>query len=348
MYGSCLSCYADVVRALLGFLPDAYATAMQQAPATQQAVLSVLLDRCLPLLAADCSPETLANDRHQHMSLACFLAYALHAPCLARQLVERLGQPQGSPHIQQALQVVAALPLQRSPASVEGGTFGEQHAGAAALLTTLCRNSPACLTSGGTEPARQLLVALPHVAAVLAALAANSSVSAAHVARFCTLMHVATKLLLGRQAPISSDSQLGVWAAACDAAVRLVPSMLQLHERCQSLDKELLRPAPLLLSQQLVGLLDEGIAAANYTTAKYSATKEPSVADEQLVRQLWALHTSMCRLVAWLAADPSSARAAMLPGGEVQGTNALLAALSRVRFVLMVEGGVSVDQGGLR
>jgi len=48
-----LADFADMASSLLASFPDTYNTAMQQSPATQQAVLSVLLDRCLPLLAAD-------------------------------------------------------------------------------------------------------------------------------------------------------------------------------------------------------------------------------------------------------------------------------------------------------
>ena len=58
--------------------------------------------------------------------------------------------------------------------------------------------------------------------------------------------------------------------------------------------------------------------------------RQPLADSEQLLRQLWALHTSMCRLVVWLAADPSGTRAALLPA-NLHGA-AMLCWLDNVLF----------------
>ncbi|PRW60748.1 starch binding domain-containing [Chlorella sorokiniana] len=123
-----LQSFIAVAISLLGWLSNSYTSAMQQAPGTQHAVLSVLLDRCLPLLSADCSAETLADPSHPHCGIAEFLPQAVGVPCLESELERRMGRRQGAAYIRQALQLVAALPLQPGAAEEMPGAFGEQHA----------------------------------------------------------------------------------------------------------------------------------------------------------------------------------------------------------------------------
>ncbi|KAI7844406.1 hypothetical protein COHA_002000 [Chlorella ohadii] len=101
--------YASVVQLLLAYLPDAYNTAVQQSPATQQAVLSVLLDRCLPLLAADSSADTLADETQPVYDLALCLGYALDAHCLEQGLTARMQQPTSAAYIRKALQMALSV-----------------------------------------------------------------------------------------------------------------------------------------------------------------------------------------------------------------------------------------------
>ena len=340
-----LGSYAAVVRALLCFLPEAYTSAVQQAPAVPQAVLSVLLDRCLPLLAADCSPDTLADDRHPHMSLACFLFSAVGSACLQSELARRMKQPQGAAVIQQALQVLAALPLQRSPASVEAASFGEQHVGAATLLCQLCTVGSELPTTRLASLARQLVAALPRIATVVAALAADSSIITRLLAQMCFSLCVAVPILHSELPAITSNGQLAAWAAAANAALRLVPALLQLHERFQVLVGHSLPRAAQFLLLQLVATTD---GPSMCTAASAAKLRQPAAPDEQLVRQLWALHTSMCRLVAWLAADPSGDRAAMVASGGVPCAALLLQRLSLLRFIVLLEASRCSEAGLLR
>ena len=332
------------VRALLGYLPDVYHDAMQQAPATQQAVLSVLLDRCLPLLASDCSPETLGSNNHPHYALACCLPLALTSPCLVSQLAQRMGQPQAAACLQQALQVVAALPLQHSPAA-PAGDFGEQHAVLMLLLGQLFEDFH---RGAGSAAASQLFQeALPGMVAMLAALAAEGSVPAPRLARICCGLRQAATVILQHRLGIGSDGQLAAWAAACSAALRLAPTLLQLHERCQQVDNEAWREGPSQLAHHLLWLLTGAQPAAAYVRQKFSAVPPPPP-DEQAARQLWALHTSLCRLVAWLAADTSGALAALLPGGRMPNAAWLMNQTIGVRYALLVQGDLCIRNGVLR
>ncbi len=313
-------------------------------------MLSVLLDHCLPLLAADCTPETIADTGHLHCTLSTRLGLVLGSPCLASELAARMQQPGSVAYLQQALRVVAALPLYRSAAAATPRQFGQQHMGAAQLLAVLCApgGSSRLAESTGREVAWRFVEAAPHIAAVLAALAADDGIEAWQLAQMCDGLAAAAAALLTRLPDISSDSQLAAWAAACGATVRLKPTLLELHERCQSASREFLQRAPLHLAGRLASLLDEVSGAFIYTGAKHAAPQAAAAANEQLVRQLWAVHTSMCRLVAWLAADPSGGRAEVLPGGSADGIVWLLQGFSSVRHILLMEAGCAIDEGILR
>ena len=334
LYANCLASYAGVAHSLIACRTATYQDALQQQPATQQAVLSVLLDRCLPLLAANCSPETLADFWHPHYALAFHLGHPLASPCLASELRQRMQQPQA--FVQQALQVTAALPLQRSPGAAIPDTFGGQHAGAVLLLGTLCFYAPS-LPAGSAPTETWQLEAVPRMTALLVALAADSNIPTGQLAQVCFGLHLAAGKLLAELPPISSDSQLAAWAAAADAALRAMPALLQLHERCQSFkpsDASGLdfQQFPMQLARALAQLLPASRAADMYIGAKDSL-RQPLTDSERLLRQLWALHNSMCRLVAWVAADPTGMRAAVLPA-ELQGT-AMLNWLDNMFFAVL-------------
>ncbi|KAI7844407.1 hypothetical protein COHA_002001 [Chlorella ohadii] len=333
-----LADYACVAQELAS-VSDAYNTAMQQSPATQQAMLSVLLDCCLPVLAAGSLPDTLADEMHPAYGLAVCLGFALELPCADYVPTAHMQRPASAAYLQQALQVVAALPLQRREADT-AGRFGTQHAGTALLLGRLCihGNLPASTAAAAAWP---FVEAVPRLAAMLAALAADDSIPASYVDIACYGLQLAGYGLLQHLPPISTDSQLAAWAAAVDAPLRLAPVLLQLQERCRSVNDS---QAPLRLSQQLLGLLGSAEAAATHVKGKHAAA-QPAAADERLVQQLWALHTSMCRLVAWLATDPGGGRAAVLPGGQEQGSDQLLKAFCHARQALMGEATRALKEG---
>lgn len=339
VFAHALGSFATVTYCLLILSPEVYGPALQRASATEQAVLSVLLDRCLPVVAADCTAETLAEDGHPHRELARFLGLVLQAPCLQDRVTRQMQQPQGAAYIRQALRVVAALPLQRSPVTEEADLFGDQHVGAAALLASLCAPDGCFSIPDSTVSAvyGRFVGALPRIAAMLTAVAGDESIPAERLARFCYELQLAAEGLFRKLPSFRSDSYLAAWAGAADASLRPLPVLLRLHEGCRFEEEPELRQAPLQLGRQLVSLLDHAKPASSYVEARSSGTQPATAAEGQPLRQLWALHTSMCRLMAWLAADPTGARAAMLPGGSLGGTASLLASFSSLRFALLVE-----------
>ena len=175
--------------------------------------------------------------------------WALHWPCLSSELGRRLRMPQE--FVQQALQVIAALPLQRSPGAAISDTFGGQHAGAALLLGTLCFYTSS-LPAGPAPTETWQLEAVPRITALLAALAADDNIPLEQLAQVCFGLHLAAGKLLVELPHISSDSQLAPWAAAADAALRVMPALLRLHERCQSWTPS--HPSGLDLGQLLLRL----------------------------------------------------------------------------------------------
>lgn len=335
-----------MARTLLHDFGPAYRDVVQQAPAVQQAVLSVLLDRCLARLASDCSPETLAGDIHPHTFIAWSLAFALHSPCVEGGLVARLLQPQGAVHLQRAAHAIAALPARCSDAS-PAGTRGAQHLGLIALLRCLCKPSDSISLPASTLQAASWVYveALPGIATMLAGLAADGSIPALRLAVICFQLLAADSVLLGKMLAIRNDSQLAAWAAAADATLRLMPTLLQLHERCQCLDDNDLRQAPLTLSQQCLALLMNVVSAQQYMRQQRGG-EEPAPTDGQLAVQLWLLHTRVCRLLTWVAADSSGARCALLPSKG--GIAVLLLPLSGLLEVLMTAGQGATEHAMLR
>ncbi len=253
-------------------------------------------------------------------------------------------QPKAAAYIQQAMRVVAALPLQRRAADTPG-RFGAQHASAALLLGHVCSAElPDSTAAAAVWP---FVEAVPRLAALLAALAADDSTPVNQLSVLCYGLRLTAGALLHQLPTLSGNSRLAAWAAAGDASLRLVPVLLQLHERCRSVSGEHLQQAPLHLSQNLLCVVDAAGLAAMHVAEKVRAAQPPA-ADEQLTRQLWSLHTSMCRLVAWLAADPTGARAAVLPLATLQGAALPLHWLSALRYMAMEEGMCASDEGLLR
>jgi len=97
--------------------------------------------------------------------------------------------------------------------------------------------SAACvIMQAAATVAWNFVEAVPHMAAMLEALAADDSIATRWPALVCNWLAVAAEVLL-TQSPArisSSSSQLAAWAAAADASLRLVPTLVQLQERCRS------------------------------------------------------------------------------------------------------------------
>ena len=343
-----------MVYCLLSRLPDTYDDAVQRSPATQQAVLSVLLDRCLPLLAAHSSPDTLADITHPHGSLAYCLGFALDVSCIRELLEQRLAQPRGTAIIQHAIHVATALPSQCSLDAATADTIGAPHMGAAILLGVLCVRSPRLPAGAPSAAAWPFVEAVPRIATWLAALTANSSVPVRRLASICFWLEPAAVILLDHLPAIANTRQLLAWAEAAEAAVRLAPPLLQLHDRCLGLEPRtwggtVCRHSALLLPHLLPRLLEKAGTAAVFVEAPQTAP-QVRAADKSLMQQLWALHTSTCRLLAWLAANPTAAQALAQPHADTNEStiSILLEGFSSLRFGLLQEAQRCMEAGMLR
>lgn len=142
-------------------------------------------------------------------------------------------------------------------AAGQAETFGEQHAGAVALLAYLCSQWAGLPGGSSIDPKWSIMEALPRIATTVAALCTNSTIPATRLAHICQQLHTPVVFANRLLRTIDNDRQLATYAAAADASLRLVPSLWQLHERCQVLDEPPVRFAPCLLAHQLVVLMDK-------------------------------------------------------------------------------------------
>ena len=207
------------------------------------------------------------------------LVAALGLPCLATALQRCLHQPGCAALVQQAADIVQALPVAR-PAGIGPDNFINTHAGTIRLLSRLCNwmHTPLQLapdasgrgggqpTSGGSstvpdspatgagsqaavdvQPAAWALIhLLPHLAALLQELASSDAYSQHRLAVICNDIAAALGLLKARafSGPENLD-QLAAWAAAADAGLRLLPLLVQLGARWSQQQHDPLLPAEL-------------------------------------------------------------------------------------------------------
>ena len=340
-----LASFALAAGELFSIQPDMPSDAPHEIREMEQLAVAltvlVLLDRCLAVLAADSMPDV-AHEMPFHTQRLAHLVWATQSPRLQDQLAVRLQRPQRAECSMHALQVLTSL-------GSSAADSGMRHGHAALLLGQLCQLSFRHTDSTAKAVAWPFVQALPQLAGKLAALAADSRSSALQLARFCDGIQRAAEVLLPQVSSFSSDGQVSAWAAACDAALRLVPTLLlDLHERCTVLTEMqlTLRLAPSKLAQQLLALLGAADTACRYTAAKHIG--KPLNADEQATRQLWSLHTCMCRLLHWVAADRTHAQATLLFHSRMQALTALLRHFGPVIFALQIEAPRAIKQDMFR
>ena len=290
-------------------------------PLVQQAAVAVLLDCCLPLLqnVAATRPELLVADSTHH-SLAACLAKVLSTASLQPALVQRMGRAGGSAHLEQSIQVLESLalstvtgkPSQRAAHKCTAGSLA-----LSALCCMYCSSQPLAATRAAA--AWRYLEALPQVAAMLVRVATDPAEPESDLALLCGSLSLSTDALLEQLPATSNDEQLLAWAKAAHAATRLVPALVQLRERCTDPP-----PSPRQQQQQQqhgVVKLAHSLFRALWGrgarhASQYASQSGPHAAQqqacEQLNRQLWLLHTSMCRLFHFLA---STQAFWLLPGG---------------------------------
>ena len=211
---------------------------------------------------------------------------------------------------------------QPGPSSGSGSGGGSSaRAGAAASDASGSSGPAASAAHPGSE--RQRLAAwevvrlVPNVALVLRQLAAGGSSACTQdrLAGAFAGYAAALQLVGSRQGGIRSWDELGAWAAAADAELRLLPLLADLDARWRHLAPaeqpcELLRTAPCELSLQLVSAVWQRAASAASVWVIGDGVDEPaaaiaSEAPAALSQRLWQLHSTACRMVLWLAARSS-------------------------------------------
>lgn len=335
------------VRASFAFQPISGAV-LADAEA-QRAVLAALLHRCLPCLAASASEAAFVTYGSAQYGMLCSLPLAVGAASLQPALRSALRQPGGSAPIQQALRLIPALPLHRGT-GLGAELFGEQHVAAALLLDLLCQPASAAAAETAAEwrvACWTLLQALPRLAASFSSLGDGERALA-----LCHPLGLAAAKLMQHFNSIANHAELACWAAAADAAIRLVPTVVRLHAlsasiaaRSATAGQSVVVPA---LAELLLGaLLIGGASATVRYWAPLCSSRQPFPAGQaQLPRPMWQLHSRLCKLVHWLACGGS--HAALPFASAADGMQRLIAALTIIRSVLLEDENRGCALGVLR
>lgn len=218
---------------------------------------------------------------------------------------------------------------------------------------------------------------LPQLAAAFASLAGSpaDTTSQAVEERLsdmnsnCTNLRNPLELLLSAQLDTADPGQLSVWSAAAAAGLRLLPCLTQLHTQLEQLSSP--REGVTAVVTSILLLCLEKVPRQLHQLLEWEAQPQPgsmhsshqgaqpagqhqaanqTAAWVSLQAQLWALHTTMCRLVAALTAPANPLR---LPGlkleppgwlGILYDLNATLAAFAGCQKLLRANTMSAVTQ----
>ncbi len=299
--------------------------------ALQRAVIQVLMDRCLPAMAEDlqavASAGLLAHGTGWQMLLR--FRSVLHHSSLRAAVERRRQEPGAATAVRHAAAILSLLPTSRSGpmpgidfslllmhgTSLLGMCLGSMFASQAASLEG---GSAALSEASGTELAAarwQAVRLLPRLAAGLAAELddpqAGAGISAwlANLSGVCAFLAWPVVWAYTLHLDRCSPAQLAALLAAVTASLRLLPSLSALDGRLKQHNRALVGAEVCCTSamQQLAGKLPlrveqilRQLQQADKDTA--SLPIEVVAAWGSLTAPLWALHTSLCRLVAALTA----------------------------------------------
>ncbi|KAL4436742.1 hypothetical protein ABPG75_003881 [Micractinium tetrahymenae] len=246
---------------------SAYGPAVSASPATQQALLDLLLLHMLPGLAAHTArlaEEAQSLQPPQRLgwvkglgTCASQVAYTVTSPALVQALITRIGQPGGAAHVQQAARLslaLLAIPLAEDAPERDLEALAAAHSVVAELLAALVaaghgilsRNewssgsgvqaltisAPAGRQSGSADELRAaqagILSWLPQALIGVRRLATVGCQSP-HLLGLCSCA-ASTFHITAQSCPIDSWQHIGPCAAAADAALRALPAVLQLEQ----------------------------------------------------------------------------------------------------------------------
>lgn len=323
-----------------------HSSAVAADPALQQAIVQVLVDHCLPATAEALQVEAATGLQEQGTGWQMLLRLdILLRDNSLRPAVAKWGRAPGAAvAVGRAAAILSLLPTSRAGA-MPGDAFSRLLFEGTSLLVQCLygvlfpdaagmeRGSEAAPTASDTELSAAAQIALQLVPRLVSSYAAeldDPQACAAYPAGVpiyfnnlsvaCCYLAQPLSLPFLFQLEECSAAQLNGWLAAVTATLRLLPRLSALDAQLKQHGSEMVWAERCCSSilEQLVRYLPQqlGQIARRMQQLSGSAAVLDGVAWGSLQAHLWALHTSLCRLVAALTApvEPLS-----LPGVSLDG-----------------------------
>lgn len=314
--------------------------------ALQQAIVEVLMRHCLPATAESLQAEGMQREGIGLQVLLRLPSVVGHSSL--RPAIQRWGQaPGAAAAVGHVADILSLLPASRC-GSMPGSLFSHVLVQGATLLAA-CLDGMDLQVEAVVEGARmealmsshpdvgaaawRVVALLPRLLASLAAELGDLPAQAAcaggpiqwlrSMSACCTNLVKPLHFVYALPLIKCSPAQVGTWAAAVTASLRLLPRIAELDSAlqqegedlngakvwCDELLERLANQLPWQLRQVEFGR--EQLASS----ASHAPPQEGTGAG-RLPAQLWALHTTLCRLVAALAVPAAPLR---LPGAPLNG-----------------------------
>lgn len=319
--------FLALMRALLSFGPYVpHREWLAAHPDCQQAVVDVLLQWCVPFLAASLPatqvPTIAPGSAGQQLQL---LSDVLPHPSLTPAFA-RLRGAAALAAVQSAAALIEALPAPRA-ASMDAGLFSELHAISALLLQRCCfglhiaaEESGGSTSASGAGSSQQqvaawrLVALVPKLAAAIQALADEPQAAAASLpgqgaglARLeatCANAAAALQLLAALKGQSAGAKKRASWAAAVMAGLRLQPTLCMLDARLRQGGLHLggggraALDGAEKLSEVLLEHAKHRLELYDASDSNEGALSSPETAE------LWELHTTAARLCHFRTSQP--------------------------------------------
>lgn len=330
---------------------DRHAAAMAADPSLQRAMAGVLLEHCLPATAAEVVEGEVAPDVHQGGSgvsvvqlAATVLGHGSLVQAVRRQLQSSTTAAAAVGH---CMAVLRALPTTR-PSGMQAADWSSDAAAAATLLAICCgglviqvagayqgeagssgsgaqTNVPAESVGAAAAAAWQLVGLLPQLMATIAGLGQERDADGAFPDGFSSWLDNLHSMCGNLSVPLQllhillhvdcTVPQLTSWLQAATASVRLLPCLSRLDAQLQQGRGTAPNGAQRL--SRAVWKLFAQISLPRVQASSSSAEdplSEQTAAWDRLLEQLWAQHTTQCRLIHALTAAVAPLR---LPGVQL-------------------------------
>lgn len=325
-----------------------HAAATAADPAVQQAIIGALLGYCLPATTAAVRAEMQHAGLHADgpgTKLLQMLPRILQCDALVAAVEQYWCPAEGAVAalaVERAAALVSTIAAAR-PASLPDEVFAADLTNAAGVLSRCCHGVAEAAEAASAGSPAEMRAATWHIAALLPQLAAAlSSLTGSVEAQggtaegalelqrldaLCFNLHNILFVMNGLSLEGGSPQQMCTWLAAVTAGLRLLPCLSRALEAAAQQQVSLSKVAtirgglvdicinrpPRRLLQLLTVLGQKQKHGHGSSTA--ALPPEEAAAWDNLPDQLWTLHTTVCRLVAALAAPEAPLR---LTGQQMQ------------------------------